>query len=320
MGKGAIRFGGKSGVLPKPRQIFKQPYKHEVYVKAHDTGYADGIIHPRGTTRDLIRPEVFTPEQRLKKTAKLPNKKYSEVELGQMPEAQRYKVKNAEMRRQYLKESYEGEVKRLERLESYQKKLSEERKKIEEEAQKHEKSKAELYTIPTVESYLKGPLMKLRTEEETETLKLKREANRLAQEMKVKEERAIKLMELYNASSDFAITEGKLELLVDEAFSDRKLKEVSKLLNINPDRLGTLPTTIEFENSLKDVILGNVNRGPSYEVVEDTLSGFNDEVHEIAERGKEEKKIQMKQEAEEKQKKLQELQDEMVKDREEASN
>ncbi|KAG7839504.1 hypothetical protein KL942_003115 [Ogataea angusta] len=55
MGKGAARFGGKSGFLPKPRDIFKQPYKQVVYQKEPDTGYADGILHPRGTTRDLIQ-------------------------------------------------------------------------------------------------------------------------------------------------------------------------------------------------------------------------------------------------------------------------
>ncbi|QPG74099.1 hypothetical protein FOA43_001420 [Brettanomyces nanus] len=316
MGKGALKFGGKSGILPKPRQIFKQPYKHQVYVKAEDTGYVDGIIHPKGTTRNLIRPKVFTPEQRLKKTAAKPKKLYSREDVDHMPEAQRFKIKNAEIRRQFLKESYEGEVKRLEKREEYQKKMSGERKKIAEEAQRLEKSKAELYTVPTVESYLEGPLIKPRSEEDKEALKLKRKANRLAQEMKVKEERSIKLMELYNASSDFAITESKLHLLVDEAFSERKLKEINKLLNISPDRLGTMPTTIDFESSLKDIILGNVNKGPSYEVVQDTMSGFNDEVHDTAEKFQREKKLQMKQEAEKKQKKLQELQNEMLKDRE----
>jgi len=317
MGKGALKFHGKSGILPKPRQIFKQPYKHEVYVKPRDTGYADGILHPKGTTRDLIRPKVITPEMLLKRTAAQPKKSYENDELKKMPEAQRYKLKNAELRRKFLKDSYDAEVKRMEKLEAHQKKLTEERKKVAEKAQQHEKSKAELYTTPTVESILKGPMVKPRTEAQREALGLKRKANRTMQRMEVKEHKAEKLMELYNESSKFAITEPKLQLLVDEAFSDRKLKEIKNLLSISPDRLGTLPTSAEFESSLKDIILGQTNNGPSYGAVEDSLSGYNDEIHSIALEYKEKRKVQLAKEAEEKKRRLQQLQDEIVRSREE---
>ena len=315
MGKGALRFHGKSGILPKPRQIFKQPYKHEVYVKPHDTGYADGILHPKGTTRELIRPTVITPEMLLERTAAKPKRSYGNDELKMMPEAQRYKVKNAELRRKFLKESYDAEVKRMEKLEARQKRLSEERKKVADKAQQHEKSKAELYTTPTVESILKGPMVKPRTEEQKEALNLKREANSTTQRISVKEHRAENLMDLYNESSSFAITEPKLQLLVDEAFSERKLKEISRLLSVGTDRLGTLPTSAEFENGLKDIILGQANNGPSYGVVEDSLNGYNDEIHSIALKAQEKKRQQLKKEADEKQRKLQQLQDEMIRSR-----
>lgn len=309
-------FHSRSGTLPLPRQIFKQPYKHQVYVKPQDTGYAKGIIHPKGTTRDLIHPRTFTPKERLRKSAAIPRKKYTEAELAKMPEEQAYKIKNSELRRKFLKESYESEQKRLEMMEQKHKKLAEERKKVEEEAQRHEKSRSELFTLPTVESYLNGPLIRQRTDEEKEELHLKREANRLSETMAVKERRASRLMELYNSSSHFAITEEKLQLLVDEAFSDRKLKEVSKLLSLRSDRMETVPTSAQFDNSLRDIILGNVNKGPSYEVVEDTLSGYSSKMDAKAAKLRDEKKQQLKKEAEEKQKKLQELQEEMIKDRE----
>ncbi|GME83865.1 unnamed protein product [Ambrosiozyma monospora] len=316
MGRGALRFGGKSGVLPKPREIFKQPYKHQVYKQPTDTGYADGILHPKGTSRDYVPPKVFTPERRLKLSAKQPSKQYTESELKAMPAQQRFNIESAEMRRQYLKESYEAEVNRLERKEQKLKEKEEEQREIQREAKKHEQTRAELYTMSTVDSYLKGPFMRERTPEEKLLLQQKREANRLQQELKVKTERAVKLMELYNASASFAITEEKLNLMVDEAFSDRKLSEMEKVSASTPNRLDPMPSEFEFETNLKDAILGNANKGPSFEVVEDTLLGATEALNKEAEISKEKKKEELKLEALEKQKKLQELQEEMIKERE----
>ena len=81
--------------------------------------------------------------------------------------------------------------------------------------------------------------------------------------------------------------------------------------------MGTLPTSAEFESSLKDIILGQTNNGPSYGAVEDSLSGYNDEIHSIALEYKEKRKVQLAKEAEEKKRRLQQLQDEIVRSREE---
>ncbi|KAG7845435.1 hypothetical protein KL941_003281 [Ogataea angusta] len=152
MGKGAARFGGKSGFLPKPRDIFKQPYKHVVYQKEPDTGYADGILHPLGTTRDLIRPPVVTPEERLLRTARPPKQAPDESALQKMAAEQRANIKQAELRRKYLAESYQTEVGRLERLEAQERRRAEEQAKVEQAAREYKASHAEVYTMPTTEA------------------------------------------------------------------------------------------------------------------------------------------------------------------------
>ncbi|ODV85448.1 hypothetical protein CANARDRAFT_28247 [[Candida] arabinofermentans NRRL YB-2248] len=319
MGKGALKFGGKSGILPVPRQIFKKPYKHQVYQKEQDTGYAEGILHPKGITRDFVPPKVFTPESRLLKSAAQPKKQFSPEEFSKLPTAQQYRIKNAELRRAYLKESYDAEVKRLERVEYAKQKSEEEKAQMKLEADNHDKSKAELYTIPTIESYLSGPLIKPRTPEQKEALQLKKEANRLQQELDVKTNKAIKLLELYNASAAFAITESKLELMVDAAFSESKLIDANNITNSSVEKLHRLPSTSEFDSALKDAIVGNVNKGPGFDVVNDTLNGYNGELHSLAEQLKIEKREKAKLETSLKEANMRKLHEEMMNERKAAS-
>ncbi|KAH3659977.1 hypothetical protein OGAPHI_007182 [Ogataea philodendri] len=318
MGKGAARFGGKSGFLPKPREIFKQPYKHVVYQKEKDTGYADGIQHPRGTTRDLIRPPVVTPEERLLRTAHPPKTVYNAESMAKLPAEQQANIKNAELRRQYLAESYKAEVSRLERLEALERRKAEEKAKREQEAREYKQSNAEVYTMPTVEQYLDGPFIRPRTEEETALLKQKRQANRDTMILKEKQDRAVKLVELYNATANFAVTEEKLKELVDSAFSERKLQSVRNVLGVDTNRLGTTPASGMFEKTLEETIVGTVNRGPSLDTVEATLDGFNEAILETAQQTIESRKLELKEMTEEKQRQLQELQEKMLREREES--
>lgn len=289
MGKGAMKFGGKSGLLPKPKQIFKQPYKHQVYKKPADSGYAEGILHPKNITRDYILPKVQTPEHLLQRSAHEPSKKYTDAEISKMPISQQFKVKNSAMRRQYLKESYETEVKRLERLEKYQEQLKHEEEVATAEKAKHEQSKAEFYTSPTIESYLEGPLVRPRTEEETEALKLKRESNRLQTKLNVDINRANNLFELYNSSINFAITEDKLEKMVDAAFSAKADEEWQNIASSTPNNISAVKASTTFDKAIVDIVVDNVNKGPGYEAVDDYLSGFTDDITELAEQIKKEK-------------------------------
>lgn len=292
MGKGAFKFGGKSGLLPKPKQIFKQPYKHQVYKKQSDSGYAEGILHPKNITRDYIIPKVSTPEQLLKRSAHEPAKKYTEEEIAKMPVDQQFKVKNAEMRRKYLKDSYEKEVQRLERLEKYEEQFKLEEEKLAAEAAKHTQSKAEFFTSPTLESYLNGPMVRPRTPEEQESLRIKKESNRLQTKLNVDTQRAANLFELYNASINFAITEEKLEKLVDAAFDSKADEAWNNVASSTPNKISAVKNHVTFDNALVDVVLDNVNKGPGYEAVEDYLNGFTDDIKELAEQIKKEKNLQ----------------------------
>lgn len=289
MGKRAIQFGGKSGLLPKPKEIFKQPYKHQVYKKPTDSGYAEGILHPKKITRDYILPKVSTPEQLLKKSAQEPSKKFTKEEISKMPISQQFKIKNAEMRRKYLKESYEKEVKRLEKIEKYEEKLKIEEEKLTAEKAKHTQSKAEFYTLPTIESYLKGPLVRPRTEEEEETLKIKKESNRLQTKLNADIQRASNLFELYNASINFAITEEKLEKMVDSAFDNKADLAWEGIASSVPNKINAIKNNVTFDAALVDVVLDNVNKGPGFEAVEDYLNGFTDDIKELSEQIKMEK-------------------------------
>lgn len=289
MGKRAIQFGGKSGLLPKPKEIFKQPYKHQVYKKPADSGYAEGILHPKKITRDYILPKVFTPEQLLKKSAQEPNKKFTEEEISKMPISQQFKIKNAEMRRKFLKESYEKEVKRLEKIEKFEEQLKIEEEKLKAEKEKHTQSKAEFFTLPTIESYLKGPLVRPRTEEEEETLKIKKESNRLQTKLNADIQKASNLFELYNASINFAITEEKLEKMVDSAFDNKADLVWEGISSSVPNKINAIKNNVTFDSALVDIVLDNVNKGPGFEAVEDYLNGFTDDIKELSEQIKKEK-------------------------------
>lgn len=289
MGKGALKFGGKSGILPKPKDIFKQPYKHQVYKKPANSGYAEGILHPKNVTREYVPPKAVTPETLLRKSAAEPAKKVTEAELAKMPISQQFKIKNAEMRRKYLKEAYQTEVERLERREHAIKQAKIEEEKIAAESANHKASKAEIFTSPTIESYLEGPLVRPRTEEETELLRLKRESNRLQTKLEVDSERATKLLQLYNASANFAITEEKLEKLVDAAFDSKADQTWNNIASATPNKISAVKNDVTFDYALVDVVLDNVNTGPGYDAVSDYLDGFTDDIRELAQQIKEEK-------------------------------
>lgn len=289
MGKGAFKFGGKSGILPKPKEIFKQPYKHQVYKKPVDSGYAEGILHPKSITRDYIQPKVVTPEALLKHSAAEPVHKFTEEEIAKMPVSQQFKLKNAEMRRQYLKEAYQTEVTRLERREEFRKQIKVEEEKIAAQSANHTESRAEIFTSPTIESYLEGPLVRPRTEEEKELLSLKRKANRLQTKLEVDSERATKLLQLYNASANFAITEEKLEKLVDSAFDSKADQTWNNIASTTPNKISAVKNDVTFDYALVDIVLDNVNTGPGYDAVSDYLDGFTDDIRELAQQIKEEK-------------------------------
>ena len=58
MGRNVLKYGGKSGILPKVRPIFRKPIRPPTeyeQAKEHsiETGYAEGIPLPKLTERSL---------------------------------------------------------------------------------------------------------------------------------------------------------------------------------------------------------------------------------------------------------------------------
>lgn len=188
-------------------------------------------------------------------------------------------MRNAQLRRKYLKESYSHEVSRLAKVAKKENEAKLEHEAAQALKSEHKQSDAEFFTVPTVESYLNGPLVRPRTEEEKELLKLKRDSNRLQKKLEVDTDRAQKLLALYNSSSKFAITEEKLEQLVNDAFStsavdsQRELYSKSQWSEID---------SASYDNKLMDAILDNVNDGPGFIQAEDSLTGFNNDIKELA--------------------------------------
>lgn len=219
MGKGIVKHGFKSGVLPVAREIFKKPIKPVKLNSSIPQGYAPNIQHPKGSTRDPILPKPFPVNERIAKTAPKPSKTYSKAELEQLPEDQRYKILRSELRRQYLVGSLKFEEQRLakEKVQAEQQSAREEEEAAKLQNMNYETETTRL-TLPTIESFLRGRIMRDRTPEEQKALELKRKSNRVTQELKVKENKAVKLLDLYYESENFIIEEDELAKSIDKAF------------------------------------------------------------------------------------------------------
>ncbi|ODV95786.1 hypothetical protein PACTADRAFT_32995 [Pachysolen tannophilus NRRL Y-2460] len=278
MGKGVAKFGGKSGILPLPRQIFKQPIKPLKIEHNPNIGYAPDVKHPRGSTREPIYPKVVPVEERIVKTIAAPKRNFTEEEFGKLPIAQQWKLKNSALRRDYLKDSYWKEAKRLElkeaREEEAKKKLEEEIKK----AQQYEESTASKLTLPSVEQYLKGPIMRQRTEAETKELQAKRKLNLLNHELRLKEKKAADLLELYNASTQFIITEEQLADAVSKAFDTNSsyssaFSTTQTFKSLSSTSNSRVSVGNDIDTAIANALLGRVNGGPDLNDVKDTLHG-----------------------------------------------
>ena len=249
MTKGARVFGGKSGVLPEVRQIFKQPIKPVVRHANPNVGYAEGVEHPKGTSREQPLPEVRTVGDLIKDTMKNPK---SVPQLSTLNEQQKEKVTKAALRRKYYADSLHREEKRLEYVEKRTIEREEEEKRIKENITYEESESARL-TLPTINKLLEGPLMRERTEEEKQILQAKRQANRLQNELRGKENRATDLLELYYAADNFITTEADLKAAIEDAFGSKRIStEFQAQRSYSPKLLDALFGTIGATKSGAD--------------------------------------------------------------------
>lgn len=236
-------------MLPEVRQIFKQPIKPVVRHANPNVGYAEGVEHPKGTSREQPLPEVRTVGDLIKDTMKNPK---SVPQLSTLNEQQKEKVTKAALRRKYYADSLHREEKRLEYVEKRTIEREEEEKRIKENITYEESESARL-TLPTINKLLEGPLMRERTEEEKQILQAKRQANRLQNELRGKENRATDLLELYYAADNFITTEADLKAAIEDAFGAKRIStEFQAQRTYSPKLLDALFGTIGATKSGAD--------------------------------------------------------------------
>lgn len=262
MGKGAAKYGFKSGVLPRVRSILKNPTinQEKILAKAKEPkpkgiegiGYAQGVEHPKGSHRESEPVKFIDVEELIHNSSPTP----SGIKSIVSPQQEK-KSRKAELRRKFLSDAFRNEEKRLIQLEKLmqqkQETLSQEKHK---EVALLNQSRLSDLTIPTLENIVKEPLMRQRTAEEHEILDMKRKYNREMIEYKAKEKKLEKLLQLYHVSDEFIVTEEQLLKRIDEAFSN----EGSDVLRTRLS-LGTSRIKARNESSLGDALFGTIGGG-----------------------------------------------------------
>lgn len=284
MTKRTLKYGGKSGILPTVRPVFKRlpirpktEYEKEEAAKI-EQGFAEGVPLPKRKGFKFERfpseKQVYTVEERIKRNieAKIPEN----IDESSLSNEELWKLKRDEIRRNHLREAYLVEAERLKKLDEI--KLKEyEKKKAKEQTVNYEESETTKLTLPTLEAYLKGPIMRKRTKAEEIILKEQRTLNRKTLELQSLESKANKLLDLYHAAGNFITTEEELEQAITEAFE------------INFSKFDTAQSTIESrltslytssftnidnnERLIADKALGELNGKPGLQVIKDTLDG-----------------------------------------------
>lgn len=272
--KRALKYGGKSGILPPPRPIFKHnPIRPKTAEeKAEDArieqGFADGVPLPSksGFTfhRQPVQKPVVTVEQRIALVDERVTKKASEP----------WKQKQDELRRQHLKDAYRTEAQRLEHAAAAKQQAAATDKAS--HRAEHTHLEAAQLTLPTLDLYLLGPMMRPRTAEEKQRVRQQRAVNRQRAELAVKEARAEQLLALYHRAAAFITTEQELEAGIRDAF-EVKVGRFESAERLVEDKLfglhSSYATAKAAERMVKDAALGEINGNVGLATVKDTLSG-----------------------------------------------
>lgn len=282
LSKNTLKYGGKSGVLPKVRPIFKgnpiiPPAEWELAEKAKiEQGYVEGVPLPKRKgfkfEREPKTAPVVTVEERLQNIMK---HKAPPADLSGLSPEERWEVQKTQIRMDHLKEAYLTEAKRVERISALQaEKVAADAKAAAE--QKYEESEATRLTLPTIDSYLKGPIMRHRTPEEKAILEEQRLLNRKTMELQVKEAKANELLELYHSSEKFITTEEELDAAISDAF-ENKMGHFESSERLAEDKLfgyfSSFSDSRANEQLVRDHILGEIDGKPGLATVQDTLSG-----------------------------------------------
>lgn len=283
MGKGILKHGGKSGILPKVRPVFKRfPIRPKTEAElAKDSnivqGYSEGVPLPqrKGFTFHRTPPQtpVLSVEERIKRN--IEDRKPEAVDESKLSSSEIWLLKRDEIRRNYLREAYLVEAERLKKVDEYKLKVA---AKEEEYAKSHiyEESVADTLTLPTIDSYLQGPIMRNRTPEEEILIQEQRLINRKTKELGVKEDKANLLLDLYHSAAKFITTEEELELAIKKEFDSHPDSYGRSHSAISAQLLSAgngLVHVVRNEALISDKILGELNGKPGLENINDNLSG-----------------------------------------------
>ncbi|CAB4252339.1 similar to Saccharomyces cerevisiae YOR158W PET123 Mitochondrial ribosomal protein of the small subunit [Maudiozyma barnettii] len=276
MGKGIAKYGFKSGILPVTRNILKHPTVRQTNLvnKAKEPlpkgenglGYAEGIQHPAKSRREPKPATFINIEDVISKSIPAPQSLKS---AGS--EIQETKMKKAQLRRKYLADAlHKEEEYLLKREELLAKREIIEAKEREEEMKKINLTKSSDLTIPSLEHIINQPLMRHRTPEETELMKLKRIYNREFIEFKAKERKLEKLLELYYEADQYIVTEEQLLKNIDAIFDETRF-------STNTNTFFDLKNNTKknnLERKIGDELFGTVNTvHPGLPMVKDFLNG-----------------------------------------------
>lgn len=292
MKKRVLKHGGKSGLLPKVRPVFKRnplvPKTEEerAEYESIEQGYAEGVPLPLRTgfkfERKPVERPVVTLEERIKRNIEDYRPKVEDE--SKLSESEKWALKRDQIRREYLREAYVTEAARLEKLE--QAKRAQAKRAAEAKNATTTEDDSPLLTIPTIDSYLQGPLMRPRTEEENFIIQEQRRLNRKHDELRVKEKKATELLELYHAADKFITTEEELSEAITQAFEVDVGKFETTQSYVEDKLFGhnlAYAKAQQHETTIFDKALGTINDKPGLQLVKDTLSGRTEKLRSAAE-------------------------------------
>lgn len=290
----AAKSGKSSGILPEPRPVFRHnPIRpktaHEKAEEAKvEQGFAPGVPLPKrkGFTfhRKPVEKPIVPVEERI---ARIGAKAPQNVDTSKLTPDEAWMVQRDEIRRQHLRDAYLAEAQRLERISELEAKTAFAQNTTKQSNKSPVAEDANLSTLPTLDSYLEGPLMRPRTEEEEVLVAQQRMLNRKTAELETMEARATELLELYHAASKFITTEEELEAAIHEAFevnvgrfeSSERLVE-DKLFGLH----NSYASAKTAERLVRDAALGEIRGQPGLDAVKGALSGETEEIKRQAQR------------------------------------
>lgn len=263
------RISGKTGYLPRPRQVVPQvKARYEQIAESKiPTSFQDPDMVPKGSSPNPPGRSVPSVKERIANSSKAPAKA-----RPSKSESQIWKNHISDVRRAYFRDT----------LQAYEK---QEHRNAEKRQRKHERqgaashrmldlpdSHAELFTMPSIESSLLQPIVP-RTAEETAELKAKRQYNRKLTEFQQRANRDELLLRLYHSTKSFIVTENELEDAVIRTFdsSSGQMPVSPPGLDMSEDR-ARLQSASSGREALADALMGTVGEDPGLGEVEDALN------------------------------------------------